>query len=38
MLQINDKLRIRRTDEKNLVIEEYNNKIVNPRTKEITSG
>ena len=38
MLQINDKLRIRRTDEKNLVIEEYSDKIVNPRTKEITSG
>ena len=38
MLQINDKLRIRRTDEKNLVIEEYSDKIVNPKTKEITSG
>ena len=38
MLQINDKLRIRRTDDKNLVIEEYNDKIVNPKTKEITSG
>lgn len=38
MLQINDKLRIRRSDDKNLVIEEYNDKIVNPRTKEITSG
>ena len=38
MLQINDKLRVRRIDDKNLVIEEYNDKIVNPRTKEITSG
>ena len=36
MLQINDRLRIRRSDDRNLVIEEYSDKIVKPKTKEIT--
>lgn len=38
MIQINDKLRIRKLDDKNLIIEEYNDKIINPKTKEESSG
>lgn len=38
MLQINDKLRIRRLDDKNIIIEELNGNIVNKHTKEARAG
>lgn len=38
MLQINNKLRIRRLDDKNIIIEELNDNIVNKHTKEVRAG
>lgn len=38
MLQINDRLRIRKNDERNLIIEEYNMNILDQKTKEVRSG